>query len=164
MKPGATFDSSFWVHAAYLDILGFLFHDYELYCARSVEKEMGETNPTGLRLKSALRDGWIQRIDAKRGVVKLYGEGERAAMNLALERKLILLIDDWKPYQTALELEIEVVNTPIYVICLNRQNRVADERALELLARLIKRGTIKPAWISAALEMIASQRKEREDK
>ena len=84
-------------------------------------------------------------------------------MNLALERKLILLIDDWKPYQTALESGIEVVNTPIYVIRLNRQNRVTDERALEYLARLMKRGTIKPAWISAALEMIALQRKEREE-
>jgi len=162
MRPIATFDSSFWVHAAYLDLLGFLFHDYELYCTPAVENEMGEANSTALRLKSALRDGRIQRIEVKREAVKLYGEGERAAMNLALERKFILLIDDWKPYQTALESGIDVVNTPIYVIRLSRQNRVSDEKALEYLARLGKRGTIKPVWISAALEMIALQRKERE--
>ena len=164
MKPGATFDSSFWVHAAYLNLLDFLIHDDELYCARAVETEMGESNPTALQLKSALRDGRIQRVEANKEVVKLYGEGERAAMNVALERKLILLIDDWKPYQTALESGIEVVNTPIYLIRLCRQNRVTDEKGLECLARLMKRGTIKPAWISAALEMIALQRKEREEK
>ena len=163
MKPGATFDSSFWIHAAYLDLPDFLFHDYDLYCTRPVEKEMGEVNPTGLRLKSALRDGRIQRAEAKKEVVKLYGEGERAAINVALERKLILLIDDWKPYQIALESGIEVVNTPIYLIRLNRLNRMTDEKAMDCLARLMKRGTVKPAWISAALEMIALQRKEREE-
>jgi predicted nucleic acid-binding protein len=38
----------------------------------------------------------------------LYGDGERAAINLALERKFLLLIDDWRPYEVAQASGIEV--------------------------------------------------------
>jgi predicted nucleic acid-binding protein len=161
MKPGATFDSSFWVHAVYLDLLGFLFDDYDLFCALAVEKEIGGANSTALRLKSSIREERVRRTKARKETLMLYGEGERAAMNLALERRLILLIDDWKPYRAALESGIEVVNTPVYVVRLYRQKRVGDERGLELLAKLAKRGTIKPEWITAALDMVALYREEQ---
>jgi len=32
MRSGAIFDSSFWVHAVYLDLIDFLLADYELLC------------------------------------------------------------------------------------------------------------------------------------
>ena len=35
MRRGAIFDSSFWVHAVYLDIVDFLLEDYSLLCPRA---------------------------------------------------------------------------------------------------------------------------------
>jgi hypothetical protein len=36
---------------------------------------------------------------------------QRAAISLALERKFLLLIDDWRPYEAAQEAGVEVVNS-----------------------------------------------------
>jgi predicted nucleic acid-binding protein len=161
VKKSATFDSSFWVHAVYLDLVDFLLQDYQLFCTPAVENELGRANPTGLRLKALLADGQIQRDKAGREKVKLYGDGERAAINLALEKRLLLLIDDWKPYQAALESGVEVVNSLVYVVRLYQQDRLSVERVLAALAKMTRRGTIKPEWIHAALEMVALIRQTR---
>ena len=50
----ATFDSSFWVHAVYLDLVELLLADFELICTRAVEDELGRDNPTSRRLKALL--------------------------------------------------------------------------------------------------------------
>jgi predicted nucleic acid-binding protein len=101
MKRGATFDSSFWVHAVYLDLVDFLLSDFDLTCTKAVEKELGRDNPTSLRLKTLLAGRSIKQAAPKSERIKLYGDGERAAINLALEQKLLLLIDDWRPYEAA---------------------------------------------------------------
>ena len=161
MKTKATFDSSFWVHAVYLDLGDFLLHDYQLLCTPAVENELGRDNPTGRRLKALLDNGSIQREEAGKEQMRLYGEGERAAINLAMEKGLLLLIDDWKPYQVALEYGIEVVNSLVYLVRLYRQDHISVERILDALAKMTRRGTIKPEWIYAALEMVALIRETR---
>ena len=107
----ATFDSSFWVHAVYLDLVAFLLSDFELICTKAVENELGRDNPTSRRLKALLADKSIKRTAPRSEKIKLYGDGERAAINLALERKLLLLIDDWRPYEAAQAAGVEVVNS-----------------------------------------------------
>ena len=92
MKRAATFDSSFWVHAVYLDLVDFLLSDFELVCTKAVERELGRDNPTSLRLRALLADGSVNQAAPKSEKIRLYGDGERAAINLALERKLLLLI------------------------------------------------------------------------
>jgi predicted nucleic acid-binding protein len=139
----------------YLDLVDFLLQDYQLFCTPAVENELGHANPTGLRLKALLADGRIRRDKAAWEKLKLYGAGERAAINLALEKRLLLLIDDWKPYQAAIESGVDVVNSLVYLVRLYQQERVSVERVLEALAKMTRRGTIKPEWIHAALEMVA---------
>jgi predicted nucleic acid-binding protein len=116
MKRRATFDSSFWVHAVYPDLVDFLLSDFKLVCTKAVEKELGRDNPTSLRLKALLADRSIKRAAPKSAKIKLYGDGERAAINLALERKLLLLIDDWRPYEAAQAAGVEVVNSLAYLV------------------------------------------------
>lgn len=90
VRRRTTFDSSFWVHAFFLNLVDFLLADYELLCPRAVAKELGRANLTSLRLKALLTTKTIQLATPRVEKIKLYGDGERAAINLALERGLLL--------------------------------------------------------------------------
>lgn len=158
MRRGATFDSSFWVHALYVNLLDFLLVDYKLVCAPAVERELGGENPTSLRLKALLADKSIRRATARSEKVKLYGDGERSALNLALERNLLLLIDDWRPYEAAQAAGIDVANSLVYVVQLYQQDRLDLEWALGAVGRLARRGTLRPEWIQSALKVISEIR------
>jgi predicted nucleic acid-binding protein len=158
VRQEATFDSSFWVHAVSLDLVDFLLADYALICTTAVERELGRNNPTSLRLRVLLANNTIQSATPRSETMKLYGDGERAAINLALERHLLLLIDDWRPYEAARAAGVEVINTLAYLVQLYAQGRVALEKVLSDLGRLTRRGTIRPAWIYAALKMVAELR------
>ena len=160
MGRGATFDSSFWVHAVYLDFVDFLLSDFDLICTKPVETELGRDNPTSLRLKALLADKSIKRAAPKYEKIKLFAEGEKSAINLALERKLLLLIDDWRPYEAARAAGAEVINSLAYLVGLYEQKRITLERALNALARITRRGTLRPEWIQSAVRIISEiQRK-----
>lgn len=158
MRRGATFDSSFWVHAVYVNLLDFLLVDYELVCAPAVERELGGENPTSLRLKALLADKSIRRATARSEKIKLYGDGERSALNLALERNLLLLIDDWRPYEAAQAAGIDVANSLVYVVQLYQKDRLDLEWALGAVGRLARRGTLRPEWIQSTLKVISEIR------
>jgi predicted nucleic acid-binding protein len=72
----------------------------------------------------------------------VYGDGERAAINLALERKFLLLIDDWRPYEAVQAAGIEVVNSLAYLIGLYEQNRITWE-AQTALMEMIETGAVE---------------------
>lgn len=162
MKRGATFDSSFWVHAVYLDLVHLLLPDFELACTEAVEKELGRDNPTSLRLKALLADKSIKQAAPRSEKIRLYGDGERAAINLALERKLLLLIDDWRPYEAARAAGVEVVNSLAYLVGLYEQKRIALEQVLNALARITRRGTLRPEWIQSAVKIVSEIRRKGE--
>jgi predicted nucleic acid-binding protein len=159
----ATFDSSFWVHAVYLDLVEFLVSDFELICTKAVENELGRDNPTSRRLKALLADKIIKRTEPRSEKIKLYGDGERAAINLAWERKLLLLIDDWRPYEAAQAAGVQVVNSLAYLIGLFEQRRITLERVLHDLARTTRRGTLRPEWIQSAVRVVAEIRRKGEN-
>ena len=163
MKRGATFDSSFWVHAVYLDLVEFLLSDFELICTKAVEKELGRDNPTSRRLKALLAEKIIKRAAPRSEKIKLYGDGGRAAINLALEREFLLLIDDWRPYEAAQAAGVEVVNSLAYLVGLYEQKRIALERALNALARITRRGTLRPEWIQSAVKIVSEIRRKGEN-
>ena len=159
----ATFDSSFWVHAVFLDLIEFLLSDFELICTKAVEDELGRDNPTSRRLKALLTDKRIKRAAPRSEKIKMYGDGERAAINLALERKLLLLIDDWRPYEAAQAAGVEVVNSLAYLVGLYEQKRITVERAFDGLAKTTRRGTLRPEWIRSAVRVIAEIRRKGEN-
>jgi predicted nucleic acid-binding protein len=163
MKRGATFDSSFWVHVVYLDLVDFLLSDFDLVCTNAVEKELGRDNPTSLRLKALLADRSVKKAAPKSAKIKLYGDGERDAINLALERELLLLIDDWRPYEAGQAAGVEVVNSLAYLVGLYQQKRITAERVLHALARITRRGTLRPEWIQSAVKIVSEIRRQGEN-
>lgn len=144
-------------------MVDLLLSDYDLFCPRAVAAELGRDNPTSLRLKTLLTARTIQSATPKAEKITLYGDGERAAINLALERKLLLLIDDWRPYEAARAAGVDVVNTPAYLMQLYRQDRLPLERVLGDFARLARRGALKPEWLQAALRVVSELRKKGKD-
>ena len=158
----ATFDSSFWVHAVYLDLVEFLFADFDLICTKAVENELGGNNPTSRQLRQLLAEKNIKRAAPRSEKIKLYGDGERAAINLALERGWLLLIDDWRPYEAAQAVGVEVINSLAYLIGLYEQKRISLERVLEALAKMTRRGTLRPEWIQSGLRVVAEIRRKGE--
>ncbi len=163
MKRGATFDSSFWVHAVYLDLVEFLLSDFELVCTKAVGKELGRNNPTSLRLRALLDDRSIRQASPKHEKIRLYGDGEKAAINLALEQNLLLLIDDWRPHEAAQAAGVEVVNSLAYLVGLYEQERITSERALYALARITRRGTLRNEWIQSAVRIVSEIRRKGEN-
>jgi predicted nucleic acid-binding protein len=158
MRKDATFDSSFWVHAVYLDLVDFLLADYALICTEAVAKELGRDNPTSRRLQALLTAMTIQSATPHVEQIILYGEGERAAINLALESNLLLLIDDWRPYEAARAAGVAVVNTLAYLVQLYAQERMTVEHVLSDIGRLARRGTLRPEWIQSALKIVVEMR------
>ena len=158
MRKDATFDSSFWVHAVYLDLVDFLLADYTLICTEAVARELGRDNPTSRRLQALLTAQTIQATIPRVEQITLYGDGERAAINLALEQDLLLLIDDWRPYEAARAASVEVVNTLAYLVQLYAQGRVTVEHVLSDIGRLARRGTLRPEWMQSALEIVGEMR------
>jgi predicted nucleic acid-binding protein len=159
----ATFDSSFWVHAVYLELVEFLLSDFELICTKAVENELGRDNPTSRRLTALLADKSIKRAEPRSEKIKLYGDGERAAISLALEHKFLLLIDDWRPYEAAQATGVEVVNSLAYLVGLYEQKRITLERVLRALARMTRRGTLRPEWLHSALRVVTEIRRKGEN-
>lgn len=160
----ATFDSSFWVHAVYLDLVEFLLADFDLICTKAVENELGRDNPTSRQLKQLLAEKRIRRAASRSEKIKLYGDGERAAINLALERGWLLLIDDWRPYEAAQAVGVEVVNSLAYLIGLYEQKRILLERVIQALAKMTRRGTLRPEWIQSGLRVVAEIRQRGENR
>ena len=129
-----------------------------LMCTKPVENELGRDNPTSRRLKELLIDKSIKRAAPRFEKIKLYGDGERAAINLAPERKFLLLIDDWRPYEAAQAIGVEVINSMAYLVGLYEQKRIPLERVLHALASMTRRGTLRPEWVQSALRVVAEIR------
>lgn len=153
VRKKATFDSSFWVHACYVGLVDFLLRDFQLICTQGVEHEFRQANPTSQKLKDLLKQEKIKRGKPESVFVRLYGEGERDAINLALERKTVLLMDDWKPFQAAQSLGVSCVNSVVYLLSLCERELLPIDETVAALLRLSRRGTIRPAWIEPGLKV-----------
>lgn len=158
MKKEATFDSSFWVHTVYLNLVDYLIDDYALIVTEEVIKELGENNPSGMKLDTLLREKRIKTCQPTKATVTLYGEGGRAAINLALEKHYLLFIDDWRPAEAARIAGIEVVNSITYAVFLYEQGRLSAEQTLDVFAFMARRGTLKPEYLVNALKLLAEVR------
>lgn len=162
VKQNATLDSSFWIHAAVSGVIEYLLEDFDLAVPQAVADELTEDYPSGARLHRYIREGRIGVQDPHSAAIDRFGPGERAAINLAIEKRdWVLLMDDWRPFRAAEELGLAPVSSPVYAAALYRR-RVLDERTvLNVLARLSARSTVSPQLIGLALGQVAQTAKER---
>jgi hypothetical protein len=58
---------------------------------------------------------------------------------------------------------VEVVNSLADLVGVYEQKRITLERALETLARMTRRGTLRPEWIHSALRVVTEIRRKEEN-
>jgi len=144
-----------------LDLVDELFLDFELMCTRAVERELGFRHPTGLRLQELLTGRKIKRKQPRGDRVGLYGDGEREAINLALEERVVLLIDDWRPYEAARQAGVAVINSVAFLLGSYERDRRSLEQTLGLMRRIAGRGTLRPEWIRNGIEVLYEIQKKK---
>lgn len=155
VKQNATLDSSFWINAHRAGILSYLLDRYSLAYEPAVAAEMDEGFPSGREFWRLARQGSLTEVRGVLARVQEYGAGERAAMNLVLEHPdWLLLLDDQRPFQLAMQLGLKVVCTPTLVISLLAEGVVSAEEALFALARLAALQTVSPHLLAAALAQL----------
>lgn len=125
---------------------------FQLYYAPAVGAELREEFPSGREFWRLARDGVLIEAVAHSEQVRTFGNGERAAINLALEhRDWVLLIDDRRPFLEGERLGLKVLCTPVLVVDLHGDGRLSAPQALQALARLATMGTVSPVLLEAAL-------------
>lgn len=138
MKTSAVVDTSFWSAACHLGLETFL---YELFIRPLVmpaqviqevfwqpPRKAQRVYPYQQRLKIALEDERITCRDPAEPYHR-FGAGERACIGLAREEGLILLINDYRPYDEARRLGITVMSVPELVVTLAAAGIVAVKTA-----------------------------------
>ncbi|HEY7268223.1 MAG TPA: hypothetical protein VH951_00215 [Dehalococcoidia bacterium] len=122
---------------------------------------MKEEFASGREFWRLKRQDVIALTTPKADVVRAFGPGERAAMNLAMEyRDWVLLIDDWRPLREAQSLGLAVVSSPVFVCQLKSEDEISLREAVEALARLASLGTVRQGLISAAISQLAASKPE----
>ncbi len=143
-KRGAVLDTSFYVHCFFAGLIPYLFDDYEVYVTEGVIAEATPVMPglpsvvlPNVKMFHLLQQlGAIKRQQPADVPSLPYGLGEREAIGLALERRYVLLIDDYEPLQYALTSGITVVTTAEFVASLNQKGIITQGMALGWLRRL----------------------------
>jgi predicted nucleic acid-binding protein len=95
----------------------------------------------------------------------MFGLGERAALNLALEHQdWVLLMDDRRPFLEAVRLGLQVLCTPMLIVQLYTEGTVERREALEALARLAALQTVSPTLSAAAIAQLRRVGEELEER
>ncbi len=155
MKQNATFDSSFWINAQRAGLLPYVLAAYALHYPPAVAAELDPRFPVGQEFERQVRAGELQEVTPRAEPIQDFGPGERAAINVALERRdWILLLDDQRPFQQAARLELRVVCTPVLVVALYRDDQMEAGQALTALARLAALQTVSPHLLALSLAQL----------
>ena len=93
--------------------------------------------------------------------ITLSGDGERAAINLALERRWLLLIDDWRPAEAARAAGLTALSSVLYVVRLFDEGRRTTEEVLDAFAFMVRRNSIRSEYLLSALNMVAEIRRRK---
>jgi hypothetical protein len=113
---------------------------------------MSETLASGREFWRLARGGLLTEVAAAMELVAGLGPGERAAINLAVEHPdWILLLDDPKPYQEAVQRGLRVLCSPVLVAALFSEGALDIGRAMLILARLAALQTVSPHLLAAAI-------------
>jgi hypothetical protein len=164
VKQSATLDSSFWINAHRCGLLPHVLARFDLRYAPAVGAELSEDFASGREFWRLVREGTLVEENPTPEVVKTFGPGERAAMNLALQHPdWVLLVDDRRPLVEAQRLGLKAICTPVLITQLFAEQQLDLMEALQLMGRLAAMQTVSATLIEASLAQLALHRRE-EDK
>jgi hypothetical protein len=165
VKQIATLDSSFWINAQRSGLLPYVLANYDLRCAPIVVTELEPQFPSGSAFQSRLQAGGIIVVSPTIDLIRAYGAGERATLNLALENpEWLVLMDDHRPFQEGIRRQLNMICTPVLATALFNRGEIDARQTLEILASLAAIQTVSPHLLAAALAQLGRSlqgRKER---
>ncbi len=160
MTQDATFDTSFWANAFRVGMLPYVLDRLTLHYAPDVAGELPETNPPGREFRRLVRDRRLHRIVPRAQRIRDFGDGERAAMNVAAEHPdWTLLIDDYRAYRAGLRLGLDAICSPSLAVTMYHEGELTNEQVLTFLFRLERIGTVSPHHLDSAWDRYEAHRR-----
>jgi predicted nucleic acid-binding protein len=135
-KQNASLDSSFWINAFHVGIVHFLPEYFNLFvCQVAAEEIRYPLDVLGiLAAGPSLFDQWCKSgmvtLQNPQAPVDWFHRGENAAIALAIENGLFLLIDDANPYHLAKSQGLKVIGTMDFTVFLYDQGRLSYPAAM----------------------------------
>lgn len=104
----------------------------------AVKKELLiENKPEVEIIKNAINEGTLVIKDPNKSLVLNLGKGEASAINLAMETKDSLIIDDATVIKAAKLLNIEVLRTTAVIFSAVKKSLLTKKEALEKINKII---------------------------
>jgi predicted nucleic acid-binding protein len=161
VKQSATLDSSFWINCDRSGLLPYMLARYRLTYPPAVARELSERFASGREFWRLVRTNELVEVAFRQDRVRLFGPGEREAINVALEHpEWLLFLDDRRPFDEASRLGLRVVCTPALVIKLYHEGAFGAEDAAIFVARLAALGRINQLLLDAAMAALERSVKE----
>lgn len=128
-------DTSFWINLFRVGLAETLLEYFNIYVGQAVCQEIeypfqdfNMVSDDALLFQKWREEKRIQVEEVAAALGAFHG-GEAQAIQLAVEKKAALLIDDSYPYFYAKERGIPVVGTPDYTVFLCAEGRLTPQRA-----------------------------------
>lgn len=116
-----------------------------------------ENKPDSIIISEAIQGGWIKVVDVKEKIPLGIKGGESSAINLAIERKDRLIVDDALAIKIAKSFGVETMRTTTIIFMAVKKKFITKKQAISLIDMLIESGYyISPNYYSAILKGLSS--------
>ena len=93
-----------------------------------------------LSVYKAIKSGWIKVVNPKRKTKLGLGAGENQAINLAIERKYSIILDDAFAIKAAKAFDITILRTTTIIFIAYKNKLITKSQTLKILNQLIEIG------------------------
>ena len=133
-------------------LFGHIFISKEVKDEILVEGKRG-----GIDISNAIKEGWIKVIEAKNIIFLGIKGAEASVINLAIERKDKLIVDDAIAIKVAKSFDIETIRTTTVIFMAVKNKIITKEKAISFVDELIEIGYyISPGYYSAILKKLTT--------
>lgn len=160
-RTPAVIETSFWIAAYRAEVVANCLDLFEMIVPRAVEREIRSTAPSAPKLEYPyatlfrhLRALMADPPQPEPDPLPLFGPGEAAAIPLARQLGVPLLVNERRAASYAVNLALLVVTVPTVVVTLRAEQIISDRAARTKLA-LIEPITARQIIETAALALDA---------
>ena len=124
--------------------------------SEEIKEEVLEGNRLGASsIQNAINQGWIKIIKGKTNIDIGIKGGESSVINLAMERKDTLIIDDSSAIKAAKAFNVDIIRTTTVIFIGVEKNIITKKQAISLIKNLIEAGYyISPKYYAAIFDKL----------
>ena len=129
-----------------------------IFITKEIEDEIifGD-NPDRINITNAIKDGWIKVVKVKKIIPLGINGGESSVINLAIERKDKLIIDDAIAIKIANAFNIEAIRTTTLIFMAVKNKFITKKQAISIIDKLLEVGYyISPNYYADILKKLSS--------